>query len=251
MTTPLLTTKLNIPPVRPLRSVPSGDEGLRSVVPRPRLTERLNAGPRLDRKLTLISAPAGFGKTTLVSEWVQAMGRAPPPIAAMGGVAPPIAVAWLSLDKDDNDLARFLAYFIAALQTLALSAGGTSGVEGIKAGREHAGNIGTGALSALQSSRPPPTGAVLTSLINEIAALPDRIILLLDDYHLIEAQPVDKALTFALDHLPPQMHLVFAARSDPSLPLSRLRAGGQMTEICEADLRFSLDEINTFLDTGV
>jgi LuxR family maltose regulon positive regulatory protein len=209
MTTPLLATKLYIPPVRP------------NLVPRPRLVERLNEGVRLGRKLTLISAPAGFGKTTLISEWVQAIGRA----------TPPIAVAWLSLDESDKDLARFFSYFIATLQTIAA-------------------NIGEEVLAVLHASQPqpPPTESILTALLNEITAFPDSLVLVLDDYHVIESQQVDKALTFTLDHLPPQMHLVIASRIDPSLPLSRLRAGGQMTEIREDDLRFSLDEINTFLD---
>jgi LuxR family maltose regulon positive regulatory protein len=136
---PLLTTKLYIPPVRP------------ELVSRPRLIERLNQGPRSGRKLTLISAPAGFGKTTLVSEWTQ----------AMGGATPPKAVAWLSLDDGDNDLARFLTYFIATLNR----------VEGIEA------TIGKEALSMLQSPQPLPTEDILTSLINEIAAIPDRIVL--------------------------------------------------------------------------
>jgi len=205
---PLLQTKLYTPPVRP------------EMVPRPRLVERLNAG--IHRKLTLVSAPAGFGKTTLVSEWVQ----------AMGGATPPIAIAWLSLDESDNDPTRFLTYLIAALQTIAA-------------------NIGEGVLGVLQSPQPPPAEAVLTSLLNEIAAVPDRIILVLDDYHVIESQPIDNALTFALDHLPPRMHLVIASRADPSLPLSRLRAGGQMTEIRADDLRFTLDEVATFLDKAM
>jgi LuxR family maltose regulon positive regulatory protein len=193
-------------------------------VERPRLIERLNEG--LHRKLTLISAPAGFGKTTLVSEWVTGCGR---------------PVACLSLDEGDNDPARFLAYFTAAL----------SRVEGIEA------TIGEGALGMLQSPQPPPTEAVLTSLINDIAALPDRIILVLDDYHLIESSPVeastsvDGALTFLLEHLPPPergLHLVIATREDPPLPLARLRARGQLTELRATDLRFTPSEAAEFLN---
>ena len=202
---PILQTKLYVPPIR------------RRLVSRLRLVERLNEG--LNRKLILISAPAGFGKTTLVSEWVQAMGRA----------APPIAIAWLSLDEGDNDPARFLAYMIAALRTIEA-------------------NIGKGALSALQSPQPPPTEAVLTSLINEVTAIPDRIIFILDDYHLIESSPVDDALSFLLEHLPPQMHLVIATRDDPHLPLARLRARGQLTELRATDLRFSSAEAAEFLN---
>ncbi len=165
---PILQTKLYIPPIRP------------ELVSRPRLIERLNEG--LHRKLTLISAPAGFGKTTLVSEWVAGCER---------------PAAWLSLDEGDSDLARFLTYLVAALQTIAA-------------------NIGEGVLGALQSPQPPPTESILTALLNEIAAIPDDFILVLDDYHVIDAKPVDDALTFLLEHLPPQMHLVIATREDPA-----------------------------------
>ena len=195
----LLTTKLYIPPVRP------------ELVSRPRLTERLNAG--LHRKLTLVSAPAGFGKTTLVSDWLSRVER---------------ASTWLSLDKGDNDLTRFLAYLIGALQAIE-------------------GNVGQGLLAALQSPGAVNVESVLTTLLNEIAGLPDRLILVLDDYHVIESQPIDNALTFLLDHLPPRMHLVIATRTDPTLALSRLRARGQLTELRAADLRFTTDEAATFL----
>jgi LuxR family maltose regulon positive regulatory protein len=218
VSTPLLKTKLYIPPTRP------------ELVPRPRLIERLNAG--LHRKLTLVSAPAGFGKTTLVSEWVQAMGRAVPPIAAMDEATPPIAIAWLSLDEGDNDPTRFLAYLIAALRTIEA-------------------DIAKGALSALQSPQPPPTEAILTALINEIAAIPNRIVLVLDDYHLIQAQPIHYALTFLLQHLPPQFHLVIASREDPPLSLARLRARGQLTEVRATGLRFTSSEAAEFLNTRV
>ncbi len=216
VTEELLQTKLYIPPLRP------------NLVPRQHLIERLNQGLQLGHKLTLISASAGFGKTTLVSEWVAGNER---------------PAAWLSLDEGDNDPARFLAYLVTALQTLAQS-GSTSlsGVEGITA------NIGEGVLAVLQSPQPPPTESILTVLLNEITTIPDNFVLVLDDYHVIESQKVDEALTFFLDHLPPQVHLVIASRIDPSIPLSRLRAGGKMTEIREDDLRFSLDEVNTFLD---
>ena len=200
MTMPLLTTKLYIPPVRP------------TLVSRPRLIERLNAG--LHRKLTLISAPAGFGKTTMLSEWVAGCRR---------------PVAWLSLDEGDNDPTRFLAYFIAALQTI------------------HKG-VGEAALAALQSPQPPPIEAILTALINKIVAVPDHFVLVLDDYHLITAQPIHDALTFLLNHLPPQMHLVIAGRADPPLPLARLRGRGQLTELRAADLRFTPDEAAAFLN---
>jgi LuxR family maltose regulon positive regulatory protein len=216
---PLLQTKLYIPPIRP------------ELVSRPRLIERLNAGLPAGRKLTLVSAPAGFGKTTLVSEWVTGCERAEPKVRA----------AWLSLDEGDNDPTRFLTYFIAALQTIAPS-------------------IGEGVLGVLQSPQPPPTESILTALLNEIATIPDNFVLVLDDYHVIDAKPVDastsvdvstsvdQALTFLLEHLPPQMHLVIASREDPNMPLARLRARGQLTELRVADLRFTPSEAAGFLN---
>jgi ATP/maltotriose-dependent transcriptional regulator MalT len=199
MSTPLLATKLYIPPPR------------QNVVMRSRLTERLNQG--LHRKLSLISAPAGFGKTTLVSAWLAVSAR---------------PTAWLSLEEGENDLTRFLAYLVAAIQTIAPT-------------------IGAGLLDVLLSPQPPPTEAILTALLNDIATLPDHFVLVLDDYHLIDATSVDAALTFLLEHLPPQMHLVVTTREDPQLPLARLRVRNQMTELRAADLRFTPAEAAAFL----
>ncbi|MEZ4711267.1 MAG: LuxR C-terminal-related transcriptional regulator [Caldilineaceae bacterium] len=208
MSTPVLATKLYIPPPQP------------NLVLRPRLVDRLNAG--LHRKLTLISASAGFGKTTLISAWV----------ADYKGPA-----AWLSLDEGDRDLPRFLAYLIAALQTLARSEA---------EGNEPA--LGSRVLALLQSPQPPPLEGLLTGLLNEMAALPNGSLLVLDDYHLLDAKAVDAALAFLLEHLPPQLHLVITSREDPPLPLARLRARGQLTEIRAADLRFTPDEAADFLN---
>ncbi len=176
------------------------------------MVERLNEG--LDRKLTLISAPAGFGKTTLVSEWIANCER---------------PAAWLSLDAGDNDLNHFLAYLVAALQTVAA-------------------NLGAGVLKVLESPPPVPTEPVLTALLNEITAVPDPFVLVLDDYHVIDADPVDSALTFLLERLPPHVHLVIATREDPNLPLARYRVRGQLTELRAADLRFTPAEAAAFLN---
>ncbi len=200
MYAPLLLTKLYVPPPRP------------GIVSRPRQIERLNES--LQCKLALISASAGFGKTTLVSEWVANCGR---------------PVAWLSLDEGDNDSTRFLTYLISALQMVAPE-------------------MGAGVLSVLQAPKPPPVEAILITLLNEIAAIRDSFILVLDDYHLIDSEPIDRALTFLLEHLPPQMHLVIVTREDPPLPLARLRARGQLTELRTADLRFTLEEATKFLN---
>jgi LuxR family maltose regulon positive regulatory protein len=208
----LLTTKLYIPPTRP------------ELVPRPRLIEQLNEGFYSGRKLTLISAPAGFGKTTLVTEWLDNLR-----VDAEKESQTVYRIAWLSLDESDSDPTRFLAYSIAALRTINA-------------------NFAKGALSALQSPQPPPTEAILTALINEIATIPDRIILVLDDYHIIGPSQVDDALTFLLEHLSPQMQLIIATREDPHLPLSRLRASGQLTELRAADLRFTSSEAAEFLN---
>jgi LuxR family maltose regulon positive regulatory protein len=202
MAAPILATKLYIPPPRA------------KVVVRPRLIERLDKGLAMGCKLTLISASAGFGKTTLVSEWVDGCER---------------PVAWLSLDEGDNDPSRFIPYLIAALQT-------------IKAG------IGEGLLTALQSHEPPPTEAILTALLNEIATVSNDFLFVLDDYHVIDSRSVDETLSFLVEHLPPQMHLVFATREDPHLPLARLRARGQLTELRAADLRFTPAEAAEFLN---
>src|SRR6266702_1961633 len=203
MPTPILATKLYIPRLRP------------NVVSRPRLLERLNEG--LHRKLTLIAAPAGFGKTTLISAWVAGCDR---------------QVAWLSLDKGESDPTLFLTYLVAALRTIAP-------------------DIGVGVLGALQSPQPPPTESILAALLNEITAFPDNFVLVLDDYHVIEAKPVDQALTYLVEHQPPQMHLVIATREDPQLPLARLRARGQLTELRATDLRFTPSEAAEFLNQGM
>ena len=209
----LLRMKLFIPPLRP------------NLVPRPQLIERLNLVLLLGHKLTLISAPAGFGKTTVTGEWLAVCEQ---------------PAAWLSLDEWDNDPTRFLAYLVAALQTLALSEG-----DGIAA------NIGEEMLAALQSPQPTPTESILTLLLNEISTIPDNFILVLDDYHVIDAPAVDNALTFLLEHLPPQMHLVIATREDPLLPLARLRVRGQLTELRAVDLRFSNSEAAAFLNQAM
>ncbi|MCC6975738.1 MAG: helix-turn-helix transcriptional regulator [Anaerolineae bacterium] len=200
MPIPILATKLYIPPPRT------------NLVPRARLIERLNEGLR--GKLTLISAPAGFGKTTLVSEWIIACHR---------------PTAWLSLEEGDSTLTRFLTYFIAAMQTLIP-------------------NLGEGVLAILPSPQPPPTEAILTALLNEIVTFPNDFLFVLDDYHLIDARPIDEALTFLLAHLPPQMHLVITTREDPNIPLARLRARRQLTELRAADLRFTPSEASDFLN---
>jgi LuxR family maltose regulon positive regulatory protein len=202
VTEELLQTKLYIPPLRP------------NLVPRPQLIERLNQGLQQGCKLILISAPAGFGKTTLVSEWIASNER---------------PAAWLSLDEGDNDHTRFLAYLVAALQTIAP-------------------NIGEGVLDVLQSPKPPPIETILTALLNEISNYPESFTIVLDDYYVIDAKPADNTLTFLLEHLPPQMHLVIATREDPNLPLARLRGRGQLTELRVTDLRFNYAEAAGFLN---
>jgi len=214
MSTPILATKLYIPPPRA------------KIVLRPRLIERLNEGLSSGRKLTLISAAAGFGKTTLVSEWIASPWHRPP------GQVCERPTAWLSLDEGDNDPTRFLTYLIDALQTIAP-------------------NIGAGVLGVLQSPQPPPAESILTTLINEITTIPDSFIFVLDDYHIIDSKPVDNALAFLLEHLPPQMHLVITTREDPDLPLARLRARGQLTELRAADLRFTPSEAAEFLNQAM
>ncbi len=209
MTERLLKTKLYIP--RPNR------------VPRPRLVERLNAGLRQNgafaHKLSLISAPAGFGKTTLASEWIAACRR----------LEPDVDVAWLLLDAGDNDPSRFWTYVVAALQTVDA-------------------DVGAAALGLLQEPQPRPVELFLTALINEVVESAQAFILVLDDYHLIEHRSIDDALTFLIDHLPPAMHLVIASRSDPQLPLARLRARGKLAELRAADLRFTPEEAAAFLN---
>ncbi len=217
MAAPLLATKLYVPPTR------------QKIVLRPHLVERLNEGITSGRKLTLISASAGFGKTTLLSEWAHQKNENGRMKDETKTARPPSHVAWLSLDDADNDLVRFLIYLVAALRTIAP-------------------NLGAGALAALQTPQPPPAHALVTALLNEIAALPNRFILVLDDYHVIEAKTIDDALAFMLEHLPPQMHLVIATREDPDIPLALLRARDQLIELRAADLRFTQTEAADFIN---
>jgi LuxR family maltose regulon positive regulatory protein len=200
MYSPLLQTKLFVPLARP------------DLVPRPHLLNKLNGG--LSGKLTLISAPAGYGKTTLLSDWIDQSD---------------IPFCWLALEENDNDVVRFLTYFTAALQT-------------IEAG------IGEQIVSLLHSPQEVPYETILIPLLNQVAQTGNHFALVLDDYHLIEGKDIQDALAFWLEHQPPTMHLVIASRSDPPLPLAKMRARREMMEVREADLRFSLDEADKLLN---
>jgi LuxR family maltose regulon positive regulatory protein len=203
MSIPLLTTKLYIPPVRPGR------------VPRPRLIARLEEGVK--GPLTIISAPAGYGKTTLISDWVHENRT---------------KVGWLSLDESDNEPDRFLCYLIHAIK---------------KAIPE----VGDSALKILQDSSNPPIESAIISLLNELVVQFDRLLLVLDDYHCINnSQAINQAINFLVDHQPPELHLFIATRVDPSLPLARWRACGKLVEIRTNDLRFTIEEATSFLNNS-
>jgi LuxR family transcriptional regulator, maltose regulon positive regulatory protein len=195
----LLATKITIPRTRPDR------------LARSQLLARLNQEP--GRALVLVCTPAGFGKTTLLADWA---------------ADTTLAVAWLSMDADDNDPARFWRYLAAALDRV---------VEG----------LGEHMVPLLSPGSGVSTHGVVTALINQLQANPDEVTLVLDDYHAIESTAIHDSLGFLLSHLPPRLHLVIATRSDPPLPLARLRAGGQLAELRAADLRFTPDESAAFL----
>jgi LuxR family maltose regulon positive regulatory protein len=202
MDTSILLTKLFIP------SVPPG------IVHRHHLTERLTAGLNAGKSLTLVSAPAGYGKSTLIAEWITAYpGRA----------------AWLSLDNNDNNPPRFWTYFVTALQTVSES-------------------FKPAASQILDSSRNFDTQVFLTALVNEVALFKHQTILVLDDYHVISNSDIHAGMKFLIEHLPPSLNLVVATRTDPPLPLSRLRVGGQLNEVRISDLRFDIDDASSFLN---
>lgn len=203
MSIPILTTKLFIPPSR------------LTLVPRCRLIEQVEAG--VHAKLSLVLAPAGFGKTTLITSWIRQKRDGNERL-----------VAWLSLDENDNDLVRFLSYMIAALQTIDQKVGQT-------------------AISLLNATQLPPIENLLTLLINDIANLPSQAVLVLDDYHFISNPDIHRGMAFLVEHLPPHFHLIIITREAPPLPLHRLRVRGQVTEIGIQGLRFSLSEVADFL----
>jgi LuxR family maltose regulon positive regulatory protein len=195
----LLATKVSIPRTRPDR------------LARSQLLQRLNEG--MARQLTLVCTPAGFGKTTLLADWATSV-RSP--------------VAWLSLDPDDDDPARFWRYVVAALDRAC---------EG----------LGEQLLSLFAAPTPPSGQGVVTALISRLEVQPEELALVLDDYHVIDETAIHDSLAFLLRHLPPQLHLVISSRSDPPLPLARLRASNQLTELRAGDLRFTPEESAAFL----
>ena len=211
MSLPLLTTKFNLPPATP------------SLVQRARLSGLLDEGLRSGHLLTLICAPTGYGKTTLVSQWVHQHAEADSRAASYDR-----QFIWLTLDQGDNDLARFISYLVAALQQ-------------IQAG------VGQGTLIALQNVRSTSPHVLATLLINDLSVLANPFILVLDDYHTIDAISIQDFMSYLIDHQPPQLHLVIISRGDPPLPLVRLRARGQLTEIRQLDLALTVAETSEFL----
>ena len=184
------------------------------VIHRPQLFEKLSEGLKAGHYLTLISAPAGYGKTTLLAEWIsnhQAQ------------------VGWLSLDEQDNDELRFWKYFISAIQKVSKP-------------------LGQKALQILETSQDKEYQVFLTELVNDLTTLDHKIIVVLDDYHVISNQAIHEGMLFLLDHFPPSLHIFIATRADPRLPISRLRVRGKLTEIRIADLRFTSDETLEFLN---
>jgi LuxR family transcriptional regulator, maltose regulon positive regulatory protein len=199
---PLVGTKLHVPRLR------------RGLLARPRLGELLRQAG--ESRLTLVSAPAGFGKTTLLAEWL---------------ASAPTSVAWLSLDESDSRPASFWTYVITALQAVVP-------------------DVGASALPLLQSARPPiETGLVM--VVNELSSVPHDVFLVLDDYHLVDGPDVQPGMAFLLERLPPRVHLVISTRADPALPLARLRARGELVEVRAADLRFTVEEVGDYLNDAV
>src|SRR5215213_6062206 len=207
---PLTTDSLVYTKLRPSQARPK-------LIARPRLIAELER--ESGRKLTLISAPAGFGKTTLLVEWLR------------GRADGDHSVAWVSLDEGDNDPVRFLSYLVAALR------------------RTVGEGFGEGVLAALRSPEPPRMEAVLGALVNELDDLPGEIAVVLDDYHVIDSERIHRIVSFLLEHLPPNVHLVISSRIDPPLQLVRLRARNQMTELDADDLSFTSEEAATFLNS--
>ncbi len=216
MADPLLKTKIAIPPLRA------------EFVRRNRLLDRLDMGlvnaDGFARQLTLVSAPAGYGKTTFVCDWINSLTPSPLPVGEGQGVR----VAWLSLEETDNDPTRFLAYFIAAIRQV------------------HEG-FGKSTSGLLLSPQRPPIEVILTLLINELSAIPSPLILVLDDYHVIHTLSIHEQMKFLLEHQPGHLHLVVLTREDPLLPFARLRARNQVMEIRQEDLRFTFEESADFL----
>ena len=212
MSTTILATKLFIPPTG------------KSLVVRSRLLEKLDGSLQPGCRLTLVSAPPGFGKTTLISTWVASLKST--------GHLPSPSVAWLSLDDRDNDSVIFWTYILSAFQTTQ---------EG----------IGKKALSLLQAASPPNLEGVLVSLVNDLVELSTPLILILDDYHLIRSVEIQKSLSSLIEHLPPQFHVLILSRTDPPLPLALLRGRGQLLEVRLADLRFSNEEAAAYLNEGM
>ena len=210
MSIPILETKLFIP-------APSQERLIRS-----RLHRALDAGLQGGHHLILVSAPAGFGKTTLIADWLKQVSTLKKPLANNN-------MAWFSLDSNDNELNRFLLYLVAALQQIDP-------------------DLGRDLENMLQSTQSSSIESSLTILLNQIATLSRQIVIVLDDYHLITNQFIHKTIEFFIENLPTQAHLVIITRADPPLPLARLRARGQMSELRAADLRFTLDETTAFLD---
>ncbi|NTV36837.1 MAG: hypothetical protein HGA53_07780, partial [Anaerolineaceae bacterium] len=206
MAASILSTKLFIP------SIPPG------VIHRPHLIDRLTSGVNAGHILTLLSAPPGYGKTTLLAEWV----------ALHQG-----DTAWLGLDEQDNNTVRFWTYFITALQTLSQKP------------------LGQAATQMLESPQAFDPQTLLTSLVNDVAALDHPVIFVLDDYHIISNQAIHEGITFLLEHLPQTIHLVIVTRADPSLPINRLRGRGQITELRSSDLRFTNSEATAFLNNSM
>jgi LuxR family maltose regulon positive regulatory protein len=201
MAGPLLETKLQVPRRR------------RDLVARPRLSERLSRGA--ESELMLVSAPAGFGKTTLLADWLT------------GPASSGRAAAWLSLDQRDNDPALFWTYVVTALNT--------------------AYGVGADAITLLQSPQ-QSIEAVIASLLNDLQGVSNDVVLVLDDYHVLDARGIQDGMAFLLEHLPQHVHVVIASRADPPLPLARLRGRGELVEIRAADLRFTADEAAAYLN---
>lgn len=197
----LLRSKYTIPPSRG------------TLVPRPQLVARIEQGIQEEHRVTLVSAPAGYGKTTLLHLWMAHSSR---------------PVSWVSLDDGDNDITRFLSYTIAALRTV------------------H-GDLGEDILDALRSPRPPTTQELLVGLLNELTDRDRPTVMVYDDYHVIQSQRVHDCVTFLIEHLPADLHIILATRADPPLPLARLRANDQLTEARQADLGFDRAQIGAFL----